>query len=572
MIKFLKFLSLFSLSYSLCFSQVTDKESFQSPLQIPLFLSGNFGELRATHFHAGLDFKTEGVTGKPVMAVKEGYVSRIKIQSGGYGHSLYISHPDGHTTVYAHLERYAPEIQAYVVQQQYLKRTYETELFPARDMFPVRKGQVVAWSGNTGRSGGPHLHFEIRRSYGQIPLNGLLFGFPVTDNISPEFRGLYIYTYQQKEPNGIQSDRKYHEIIRLGNASYGVAEPIELNAAYFGIGVEVYDFLNGSSNRCGVYSMELKVDGELMYGFKIDEIPFSDTRYVNAHMDYDLKISGGKSVHRLFALPNNNLSIYTTDTGNGIYALKDFNSHEAEIIARDAYGNKSSLSFSFVRKQNPVFSIIIPDLGYIVEWEKGRKLEKDSFSVEIPPKALYQDINMHFDVIRGNGDIKTDTFIVHSGTEPLHRNVNFSLVSARIVPGQADKLLFACIDEEGDPVAEGGEYIDGALRLSTRQFGVYMIVADTVPPEIKAVKFVNAARYTSDQEIVFVIADELSGIKSYAGYIDNEWALFCFDAKSGSLSYRIDGSRLSKGKTHSLRIEVSDNKENPAVFEGSFVY
>lgn len=572
MLKLIKILLLLFLSSSAVFSQVPDQKNFQSPLDIPLFLSGNFGELRSSHFHAGIDLKTGGVTGKQVLSAYDGYVSRIKIQAGGYGRSIYISHPNGYTTVYGHLERYIPVIQDYVVKQQYQKKSYELNIFPPKGMFRLKKGEQIAFSGNTGRSGGPHLHFEIRRSDGQIALNVLKYNFPIKDNLPPVFKNLYTYIYRQHEPNGIQFERLDNPVVKINDTTYSIVGNIEINGTYLGLGVEIYDFLNGSSNKCGVYSMQLNIDNEPVHKFQIDEISFSDTRFINAHMDYDLKINNSKSVHRLFSLPNNSIPLYSEFEGNGIYALKDFRIHEAEVIATDAYGNKSFLLFMFSRKKHLAFTFEIPEIGYLVDWQKGREIEKDHITINIPPKALYQDINLSFNWIKGYNGFQSDTLIIHDNSEPLHKNISVDVIIDNPDKSITDKLLFARVAENSKIISGGGEYIEGRMHLETRNFGRYVIAVDTIAPEIKAVNFINGKKYLKNQGITFTISDDLSGIESYNGYIDGKWALFTFDAKTGVLNYSIDSTRLKYGITHNLKIVVVDGKKNSSTFEGIFIF
>jgi len=452
------------------FGQSLNKSEFQSPLNIPLILSGNFGELRATHFHAGLDFKTQGETGKPVFAAASGYVSRIKIQSGGYGHSIYITHPDGHTTVYAHLEKYAPEIDEYVLQSQYEKRSFEIELFPAQEKFVIERGQLIGYSGNTGSSGGPHLHFEIRKTLGQIPLNGLLFDFPVEDNTIPDFKSLFVYSYYSDEPLSMNGLERKMYTVRKKNGGFVVDDVIECRDNFVGFGAEVYDYLNGANNRCGVYMMQMNIDGVPKFMFQIDAVSFGNSRYVNAHMDYDLKINEGRSVHRLFLLPNNSLPIYSCPDGNGLLYLADDSVHDCQIIAVDAYGNTSTLEFSCKRNSEMPATFFTTMAGSILRWKEGGNFTLGSYNFNIPPRALYQDAIFDYYIAGSSGDPLIDTMVINSSREPVH--IGFSL-SARVglLPEKyKNKYLFARV-ESRKIIAEGGEYNNGELSIITRNFG-----------------------------------------------------------------------------------------------------
>jgi hypothetical protein len=283
---FLIYTCVFCLVYA--YGQPTDKypkDYFRSPLDIPLFLAGNFGELRPNHFHAGIDIKTESVEGKNIYAAAEGYVSRIKIATNGYGKVIYITHPNGYVTTYAHLQRFSDKIEEYVKKQQYHKEKFEIELFPGKKQLPVEKGEVIALSGNTGGSGGPHLHFEIRDEKTEIAINPLLFGFDIKDDIKPVIKNIAIYPLNDSSyVNGVNKE-KYIDLAgsegkyRITGGPYTVSGEI-------GFSVEANDYLNGSSNKCGLFSVELLLDSNRIYYHEIEQIAFSESRYINSHVDY----------------------------------------------------------------------------------------------------------------------------------------------------------------------------------------------------------------------------------------------------------------------------------------------
>lgn len=554
-----------------CEAQNFRENSFRSPLTIPLFLSGNFGELRSTHFHAGIDLKTEGVTGKPVLAANEGFISRIKIQSGGYGNSIYLTHPDGYTTVYAHLDRFIPEVQAYVEAYQYEKERFEVELFPSSSQFVFGKGDLIAYSGNTGRSGGPHLHFEIRKTNGQVPQNGLLYDFPVADILPPEFRNLYVYGFSDPEMTANSNDtRQSYRLKKRSDTLYVVEEIVELKHRYNGFGTEVYDFLNGSANKCGVYSMSLEIDNIPAFAFAIDQISFSHTRYINAHMDYALKKQEGQSVHRLYSLPNNQLPIYWKNPMNGLFTAEKDSVYHVSIRATDAYGNTSRVVFRCRLSSTP--GEIKSKSENLVEWDQGAGLGIEHFNIRIPPGALYRDAYLDIRVIKTNNDILMDTLILHDESEPLHRNVEITLNLGEKIPFSAEKMVLARVNGSGQLASVGGETYGNKLIATTRNFGRYVITADTVPPEIRQVNYAVGQQYRDGQSITFTATDDLTGLDSYNAYVDGKWVLMSYDAKSDRLTYRIDGSRIGSGMVHTLRVVCSDAKGNTSEFNGTFRY
>ena len=264
-------------TYTIClssFSQNHPKDYFRSPLDIPLILSGTFGELRSNHFHAGIDLKTKGQSGLNVYAIADGYVSRIKVSPWGYGKAIYITHYNGYTSVYAHLMRYTGAIQDYVIDQQYLQKSYDIELFPDSLELKVQKGQIIGLSGNTGSSAAPHLHFEIRNSQNQYPQNGLQFGFDIKDDIPPIIKELKLYRQSKKT----QINGNNHDIIletKGENGLYMLDQNIEVSGP-FSIGLNTYDLLNFASNKNGVFSIDVFVDSSLIYSHKMEEFGFHD--------------------------------------------------------------------------------------------------------------------------------------------------------------------------------------------------------------------------------------------------------------------------------------------------------
>ncbi len=306
-----KILLLFYIGFSNLFiySQLkNDSAIFQSPVDFPIYLAGNFGEIRAEHFHAGIDIKTQGVEGKKIYSIDDGYISRIKITANGYGKTIYIEHPNGYTSVYGHLRDFAPEINKRVKDIQYQNKKFEVDYFPPKDEFQFKKGEIIAYSGNTGQSSGPHLHFEIRDSRNQDPLNPLLFNFPIKDDIAPVFNSLFIYPATKYSLiNGLYQPAFYSLIKE--NESYKINDTINLSGRFY-FGYEINDFLNDSKNRCGIYTLSVLINNQEAYHHKIDRISFSEMGYVRSHIDYSERIRSKKTIQRTYIAPNNKLSIY----------------------------------------------------------------------------------------------------------------------------------------------------------------------------------------------------------------------------------------------------------------------
>ncbi|MBE0676905.1 MAG: M23 family metallopeptidase, partial [Bacteroidales bacterium] len=267
-----------------------DKDLFISPVRIPLLLSANFAEIRADHFHSGIDIRTQGITGHEIVAAASGYVYRISVSPGGFGKALYLRHPSGYSTVYGHLDRFIPEIEEYVTEQQYQNRSFTVSLFPTTGRFVFKQGELIAYSGNTGSSGGPHLHYEIRRSDDEFPLDPLRFEFGVRDNIKPILENLVIYPLSETTTiNGQNQELLLPVQGSHGNYYIRSDKPVTISGKA-GFGIRSHDLLNNSWNKCGVYSIELQIDGETVYLFQMDGLSFDETRYVNSHIDYRRKM------------------------------------------------------------------------------------------------------------------------------------------------------------------------------------------------------------------------------------------------------------------------------------------
>ena len=304
---FIRILFIISLIISSLTDTPKEKEQFISPVRIPLLLSANFGELRIDHFHSGIDIKTQGVTGKEVQAASAGYVYRITVSPGGFGNALYIRHTSGYSTVYGHLERFAPEIEEYVKAKQYENKSFGVSLYLSKEQFPVKQGDLIAYSGNTGSSGGPHLHYEIRKSDNEVPVNPLQFDFGAADNIKPVIEKLFIYPLTKETTvNGKKSVRKIDVSGAHGNYYIPAENEITINGEA-GFGIKSFDLLNDSYNKCSVYSIELLIDSMTVFKYKMDKFSFSESRYINSHIDYETFMKDKIFIERTYLLPNDKL-------------------------------------------------------------------------------------------------------------------------------------------------------------------------------------------------------------------------------------------------------------------------
>lgn len=552
------------------FKSGAQEPDFKAPLDIPLVLNGNFGEIRSNHFHAGLDFKTRGETGLPVYSIEAGYISRIAVSATGYGNVLYINHPSGHTSVYGHLEQFAPEIQQWVKMNQYRMKQFEVNLTPAEIQFRVKKGEYIGKSGNSGSSAGPHLHFEIRKTSNQHPLNPLFLGYNVKDATKPAIENLYVYPVGDSSHVQNKTSRQVFKLVNYAEG-YHLKGIQSINVfGNIGFGVDAIDYLDGNWSKCGIYQMELWVDNQLINAFELDELDFDTNRYLNSHIDYDYFIRENRKIHKTFIDPGNRLKIYRQTINNGLAQFNDGKRHKVQIIVYDAAMNASEVSF-YVLSTAPV-KHPKPASDVLFSYNKSNRFENEQVKIEIPDGTLYNDIWFEFKEGNTPSGAFSPLFKIHHIFTPLHKNISIA-IKADVLPKHLEtKALLAKFDlQTGNMSSLGGRFEKGWVSTETRSFGNICIVVDTLAPVIMPLSIKNGNTLSEAGKIRFRITDDLSGIKSYNGFIDNQWVLFEYDAKRDQVEYSFDDN-IKKDKNHSLKLEVEDRKGNVATYDASFFY
>lgn len=551
-----------------------DKSIFIPPVKIPLLLSANFGELRVDHFHSGLDIKTQGVTGKEVVAAASGYIYRISVSPGGFGNALYIRHPSGYSTVYGHLDRFIPEVESYVKDRQYARKSFPVALFPPKEKFPVRQGELIAYSGNSGSSGGPHLHYEIREAASELPVNPLLFEFGISDDIAPVIERLVIYPINnQTLINNKNAVKQINVSGRNGHYSLPSESNISISGPV-GFGIKSFDRLNESNNKCAAYSTELRIDSTLIFKYVMDGFSFSESRYINSHIDYEKYQKENVYIERTFTLPNDKLSVYQELVNRGIFDFNDDKVHLVEFLITDVHNNRSALSFSITAqtsKSEPLPEITDQNLK-LMPYNKSNNFATDDFSLQIPSGALYDNIYFSYRKKSGNNDMLSDIHHVHNKYAPLHKAATLLIKPAVIPPGKESKMLIVNLSDDMTKSSVSSSWNNGYLKAEIMTFGAYYIGIDTVPPVISANRLVSGANLTGRKEIRIKISDDFSGIKSYEPTIDGNWALFEYDQKNNLLIYRFDEKRISGGTNHSLYLKVTDNMDNSSFFKCNFTW
>lgn len=566
----LKFLVSICLLFASTFAQAqqiysTNKypiTDFRQPLDIsPPALAGSFGEIRGNHFHSGIDFRTNQREGYPVYAVADGYISRLRVQNSGFGQALYINHPNGFTTVYGHLQRFAPKIATIVKNLEYEKKSFEIDEFPDATLIPVHKGEIIAWSGNRGSSGGPHLHFEIRDTKTEETINPQFFGIIIPDNIPPVIHGLYVYRLNGRTFN--ENTPKQAIGISGANGNYKTTAPISLTGEV-GFGIVVTDRHNGLSGTNGVYSIQLEVDGKKIYTSALERFAFEDSKAINSHIDYPTYLNTKRSIQKSFVEPGNPLKIYSGLVNSGRINFNDGASHQVRYIITDSKGNSSVLPFTVNAGTAPIAAPVIP-AGIIYPYNKVNEFNTDDIKVVFPLRTLYSDLNFTYKKLpKPTGNAWSAVHQIHNKYTPLHTGFDISIKADNLPENLRNKALI--VNSNG--TSQGGFFDNGYVKATPKNFGSFYIAIDTLAPRIVPINIAEGKNMAGLSKIFFRISDNLSGIKSFNGYIDGKWALMEFDTKTATLWHSFD-ERTASGK-HTLELVVVDMKENTRKYAITF--
>ena len=566
----MKLVKYFFLIITLLANTLVHAQGYQAPLDFRMLLSGTFGELRGNHFHAGIDIKTEGVEGQKVYSIADGYISRIKVSTWGYGKAIYITHPKtGHTSVYAHLQRFSAKIDSIVKKEHYKKESFEINFYPNAAALTIKKGEVIALSGNSGGSAGAHLHFEIRDTKNEHPINPLQFGFKIADNIAPTLKKLKIYALDTTLIDGYRKSKII--TINKKDNNYSISEIPTINGA-FSVGIFTYDKLNDSYNKNGVYSIKLCVDSNICYQFKVDELDFSTSRYINAHVDYKEKKESKNKYHRCYRLPNNKLSNYSNLINEGIISIKDTLMHSIYLEVTDIHGNTSTLNFKVKSTNNPLLNrcpLPKDTINPIFSLGKVNIFKKENIELHMQTFSLYEPLRFRYNTTDSVDGVFGEVHHVHFNNTPVHKKYVLS-IKADVPDTLRNKTYIATTDMKGNFWHIGGKWKDGFLRTKTREFGDFCIIADTINPEIKGVNIFPGKVFNTQTSIKLTVKDKNSGIKSYRAEIDGKWILMDYDYKRNLLKFNIDKS-LTKGK-HTFTLKVIDNVANEKNYTAKFTY
>lgn len=535
--------------------------NFRSPLDIPLVLAGTFGELRSNHFHAGLDLKTQQREGLSVYAIGPGTVSRIKVSHWGYGKALYIAHPNGYTSVYAHLQKFSPEIEAYVKNAQYEKRSYEIELFPEHGELLVDEGELVAYSGNTGGSSGPHLHFEIRNSATEHPMNPLLFGYEVRDATEPTLLEAYAYPLDKSAQVDASGQRIKLNLNKQADGTY-ITDTLSVHGSV-GFGVNTYDRQDMAANKNGPYAIRQYVDNNLYTEIVFDRFSFGETRLINTLIDYEHFGRSYDRVQRLYRAPGNRLSLFDTPVNEGKINLRQGQTAQVKIVIEDVAGNETVLHIPLVGERKRVLTDDpSPVAGHYVLAARPNTFEVDGATVFFPARTFYEDFTAEL-------EMKDGKFKVHENTVPAHRRFTLSFDASHIAPEERDQWLIARLDRRNRPSVISTYRRGPVFSARTRNLGTYTLVRDSVAPRVRPKNFKPRQWLTNYRYLRMHISDNLSGIETYKAKLNGNWILMEYEPKTSTLTYDFSDMPLETSQNE-LELSVTDQAGNTTDYRVTF--
>jgi hypothetical protein len=537
------------------------QDYFRSPLDVTLVLSGTFAELRSNHFHSGLDIKTQQRTGLKVYAAAQGYVSRIKVSHYGYGKALYITHPNGYVSVYAHLSKFSPQIQKYIKACQYDKENYEVEVFPSPDELPISADDIVAFSGNSGSSGGPHLHFEIRDNE-ERPINPMLFGLNVKDTKAPFLIAVYAYPKDKNSHVNQIKKRKELRLIPNKNGDYST-EPIEAFGD-IGFGIVSYDQQDMAHNKNGLSNIQSFYNGNKTFEMDFKRFSFAESKHINRFIDYEVFKEKKSRIQKLFVQPGNTLSMLKDVDASGYITVEDSTNTVYKVRLRDFKGNESWLSIPV--KGKPTKEILeAPELKpntYIIA-NKVNELEEENVSVYFPNNTFYDDFHIDFSVLN-------DTLKLHKNTVPLMKSYTIKFDISNYSDEDKDKLFIANLyGYYQKPSYINTKRLGDMLSARTKSLGTFTLARDTISPTIKPINFQDGKWLSKLSELKVKIDDDLSGISNYRATINGKWILMEYDYKKDTLTYDF-GDNVNTETENNLKIIVTDNIGNSTTFESTF--
>jgi hypothetical protein len=500
--------------------------------------------------------------GLKIYAVGDGYVSRIKISTAGYGKAIYITHPNGYTTVYGHLQRAVGAIEEKIKAEQYKEKAYEVEVFLKQNELLVKKGDLIAFSGNTGGSEGPHLHFEFRESSTEKTVNPFFFykNFS-SDTKSPSVNNLTVYPLSNESVVN-KSMRPVSVNLSLKSAGNFVADKV-LAKGKIGFGVSCYDIDNVSYNSNGIYQAELSSNGKTAFKCTFDKISFDEARFINAYVDYARYKTMKNRVQKLFMKKPFGLSNITCNDDHGVIDVNSNYNQTSKIDITDFYGNKTTISIPV--QFSDASAIITSDVvktPYFVKSSREYLLEKDNITVTFPEGAFYDDFYLNFDV-------KDNLVTLHKDIVPVHKAFTLNFNDVNLPQNELEKTFIVSVNNNKVSYLTT-KRVGKTLSTSSKTFGQFKLAKDESLPKVAITKAVEGKWISSQSNISFTISDDLSGIKSYNGYLNGKWILFEYEPKLKRITHSFSDGIVAEGE-NILKLIVTDNAGNSTTFETKFL-
>ena len=538
-------------------NNTAEAQQLRKPMDIPVLLSGNFGELRSNHFHSGIDFKTQGVEGKPIHSVQDGYVSRISVSPWGYGNGLYITHPDGTTTVYGHLQKFSQKITAYLKEKQYEQESFNVNLSLTPDELPVKEGELVALSGNTGSSGGPHLHFEVRDTETEEPIDPIeYYKDLIKDTQAPKIQGIMVYSMPGK--GVVNGSRRKLELkpVTAKNGKQTLTGKIEAWGE-IGLAVKGYDYMDNTSNIYGIKDITLTADSQVIFHSNLDRFAFDESRYLNSFTDFEEWKEHRSFYIKSFVDPGNRLR-FIESLNRGILTIDEPRTYHLTYQLADAFGNTTQLSIQIEGKEQPIPEVDTENTE-LFHWWSDNRFGAKGIRLTIPKGNLYDDLYFRYSVKEDSTALGA-THILHNKPVAFHKSAKLSL---RLQTDTLEnKQQYGIVRlQNGRRSWTGGVYRNGWVDADIKETGSYTLGQDLVPPTITPL---NPATWVSKQAIALRLSDNLSGVQTYRGEIDGQYVLFEMNSKS-VITYHFDKERLARGK-HTLKLVVTDACGNQSTY------
>lgn len=550
-------------------AQTYPKNYFRNPVDGKILLAGTFGELRSYHFHMGIDIGAR--EGTPLKAAADGFLFRIKISESGYGKVMYINHPNGYTTVYAHMSRFTDAIEKFMHDEQYKSESEELDLNLPDTLFVFKKGEVIGYSGNTGHSAGPHLHFEIRDTKTEDAINPLLFGIAVKDAVKPTIQAIKVYPMDETSSVEGKADPKHYSLKYSKSNAYKHKLVVKAYGK-IAFAFQAHDFMSESNNRCGIYEISLHKGKEKLFGQRIARVGFDVSRFINVYKDYYEFHDNNRHIHKSFIKGNNKLQVYTEKGKDGIITIEGKDTIDIYVKVRDVAGNRDSVLIRVVPTKTEIKAAAAKKCVIPLDWEKPFEFVRDGIELNLETGTLYNSSCFHYYVKnRSEKSYSRIHAFYMDSKEPIQENFDVFIQPDTLIDSlMREKILIARTIDFKSITPYKTAYVNGRYAAQARSFGTFCLIADTVAPTIKPSGFKDSMLLskTTIKELSFEIKDELSGIKSFKCFLNDKWILTHFHLKKNKMIFLPKEVDLPAGY-YPIRVEALDEKNNKAIFSGT---